>query len=197
MKSSFVNDKTAFDEVSKGNLEAYRHLFDNHFSDLCNFLLLYLHNRKLAEEIALDIFAYIWEKRESIQIKNSFKGFLFAAAKNKAVSHYRKEQKGLFSSLPIEGLNLPEPDSSQQTLENEELRQIIDRAIESLPPKSRMIYQMAWEENLSQKEIAQKLGLSPKTVENHVGIALRKLRETLKPYHEQIFILWLTSTFLQ
>lgn len=192
----FLNDKIAMDGVSKGNLTAFRYLFDNHFADLCNFLLLYVHDRGLAEEIALDIFTYVWEKRESLQIKSSFKGFLFAAAKNKAVSHYRQEYKDLFSTLQIEDLHLPDADSSQQILENKELQQIINQAIEKLPMKSRMIYQMAWEENLSQKEIAEKLGLSPKTVENHVSIALRKLRETLRPYYEQIFLIWISSTFL-
>lgn len=192
----FTNDKTALEGVSKGNLEAYRYLFDHHFSDLCNFLLIYLHSRDLAEEIALDIFVSVWEKREHLQIKSSFKGFLFAAAKNQAISHYRKEQKALFTKLQIEDIPLPDPDSTQQILENKELRQIICKAVEGLPKKSRMIYQMAWEENLSQKEIAKKLGLSPKTVENHVGIALRKLREVLRPYYEQLFMLWLASSFL-
>jgi RNA polymerase sigma-70 factor (ECF subfamily) len=191
----FSNDKAALKGVSKGNLEAYRYLFDNHFPDLCNFLLLYFSDKGLAEEIALDIFAYIWEKRGHIRIKSSFKGFLFAAAKNRAVSHYRKKQKDLFSSLEIENLTLPDPGSSQQAIEDKELRQIINQAIEGLPPKSRMIYKMAWEDDLSQKEIARELGLSPKTVENHVSIALRKLRETLKPYYNQIFIFLMISLF--
>jgi len=195
MKGQFLNDHAALMEVSKGNLEAYRYLFDHHFRDICNFLLLYLHDREIAEEIALDIFTYVWEKRETLQIKSSFKGFLLAAAKNRAISAYRKEQKRLFTSLHPEDLRFPDPDSSHQVLEKQELHQLISQAIESLPPQSRIIYRMAWEENLSQKEIAQKLGLSPKTVENHVGIALRKLRDKLRPYYGQIFLLWITSTF--
>ena len=50
---------------------------------------------------------------------------------------------------------------------------------------------MAWEENLSHKEIAAQLGITPKTVENHVGIALRKLRESLRPFYKQIFMAWI------
>lgn len=195
MMGQFFDDNAAWKEVSKGNLEAYRYLFDHHFSDICNFLLLYLHERQIAEEIALDIFAYVWEKRETLQIKSSFKAFLFTAAKNRSISQYRKEQKKLFTSLRLEDLHLPDPDSSHHFLENKELYQLINRAIEAIPPKSRMIYRMAWEEGLSQKEIAEKLDLSPKTVENHVSIALRKLRDTLRPYYDQIFVFWITSTF--
>lgn len=84
-----------------------------------------------------------------------------------------------------------EDSSSQQLMENNELREIINTAINKLPEKSKQIYQMAWEENLSHKEIAEQLGITPKTVENHVGIALRKLRESLNPYYQQIFMLTL------
>ncbi len=182
-------------EVTKGNLAAFRYLFDNNFADLCNYLLLYLHNQALAEEIALDIFTYIWEKREFIQLKSSFRGFLFAAARNRAVNEYRKEQKKIISSLNVEDFSFFHSVSSQELLEKEELNQLICNAVERLPEKSRNIYRMAWEDGLPQKEIAVRLGLSAKTVENHVGIALRKLRESLRPYYEQIFLLVLFFLF--
>ena len=80
---------------------------------------------------------------------------------------------------------------SQPFMEEKELRELIETAIEKLPEQSRKIYLMAREENLSHKEIAAQLGITPKTVENHVGIALRKLRESLNPFYKQIFMTWL------
>jgi RNA polymerase sigma-70 factor, ECF subfamily len=195
-KQSFKNDSEALLQMADGNIAAYRFLFDHHFSDLCNFLLIYLHSKELSEEIALEIFTYIWEKRETLQIKATFKSFLFASAKNKAISHYRKEHKVLFTSLEVGESLVTEVSSAQQFMENSELREIINKAINKLPEKSRKIYQMAWEENLSHKEIARQLGLSSKTVENHVGIALHKLRESLKPYYKQIFMIWVVQFFL-
>lgn len=187
----YQNDEQLLNEIAKGDLTAYRVLFDYYFSDLCNFLNLYIHNRTFAEEIALEIFAYIWEKRETLEIKSSLKGFLFTSAKNRAISFFRREKQHLFSQLGIDD-ELRELDlSSQDYLENKELKQLIDQAVDALPEKSRRIYKMAWEENQSHKEIAEQLGITPKTVENHVGIALRKLRSTLQPYYKQIFMLWL------
>jgi RNA polymerase sigma-70 factor, ECF subfamily len=90
-KQTFNNDTEALLQMADGNIAAYRFLFDRHFADLCNFLLIYLHSRELSEEIALEIFTHIWEKRESLAIKATFKSFLFASAKNKAISHYRKD----------------------------------------------------------------------------------------------------------
>lgn len=195
-KQNFKDDTEAWLQMADGKIAAYRFLFDRHFSDLCNFLLIYLHSKELSEEIALEIFTFIWEKRESLQIRTTFKSFLFASAKNRAISLYRKEHKAVFTSIETMESTMAEDSNSQNMMENNELREIIDAAIGKLPEKSRQIYQMAWEENLSHKEIAVQLGITPKTVENHVAIALRKLRESLKPYYKQIFMLWVLGIFL-
>lgn len=196
-KQNFRNDTEALLQMADGNIAAYRFLFDTHFADLCNFLLIYLHSKELSEEIALELFTYIWEKRETLQIKSNFKSFLFASAKNKAISHYRKEHKTVFTSLQVGDYLMPDVSGAHQFMENNELREIIDGAISKLPEKSRQIYQLAWEENLSHKEIAEQLGITPKTVENHVGIALRKLRELLKPYYKQIFMICVAQLLMK
>jgi len=188
-KQNFKNDAEAVQGMADGDMSAYRFLFDQHFSDLCNFLLIYLHSKELSEEIALEIFTFIWEKRKTIQIKATFKSFLFSSAKNRAISLYRKEQKMMFTSIDFGQTVFRDDSSSQQLMENNELREIINKAINKLPEKSKQIYLLAWEDNLSHKEIAEQLGITPKTVENHVGIALRKLRESLNPYYQQIFML--------
>ena len=115
---------------------------------------------------------------------------MFSSAKNKAITLYRKEHQKIFTSIDSCEFVTQIDSSPQFMMENNELRDLINEAIIKLPEKSRQVYLMAWEENLSYNEIAVQLGLSPKTIENHVGIALRKLRETLQPYYKQIFI-WL------
>lgn len=191
----YQSDTHALQQMAHGDIQAYRFLFDHHFSDLCNFLLIYLHSKELSEEIALEIFTYIWEKRDTLVIKATFKSFIFAVAKNKAISHYRREHKKIFTTIELGEPLMTELTNAQVFLENDELRTIIDEAIGKLPEKSRQVYQLAWEENLSHKEISLKMGITPKTVENHVGIALRKLRESLNPYYKQIFMLWVMQFF--
>lgn len=188
---NFDNDEQAFAKLAAGDLAAYRYLFDRYFADLCNFLRIYLHSKEFSEEIALEVFEIVWEKRETLLIKASFKSFLFAAAKNRAISHYRKEHRTIFTSLEISESLAYEEENSQHFMEESELRALIESAIGKLPEKSRQIYLMARNEHLSHKEIAAQLGITPKTVENHVGIALRKLRETLKPLYKQIFMVWM------
>ncbi|WP_372775211.1 RNA polymerase sigma-70 factor [Mangrovibacterium sp.] len=189
----YQTEQEILSRIAQGDLKAYRILFDRHFSDLCNFLLSYLHDRRFAEEIALEIFTTIWEKSDQLNIHTSVKAYLYTAAKNRAISIFRRNKNHLLRSLDIEEQSVIADERSHLYLENKELREIIQAAVDSLPDQSRKIYKMAWEENLSHKEIAEKLGLSPKTVENHVGIALRKLRTQLRPFYKQIFTIWVTA----
>ncbi|MEI7829962.1 MAG: RNA polymerase sigma-70 factor [Prolixibacteraceae bacterium] len=197
LNKSFENDEQALVKLASGDLVAYRFLFDRYFTDLCNFLLIYLHSKEFAEEIALEIFEIIWEKREKLQIRVTFRAFLFAAAKNRAISHYRREHRAIFTSLEMGESVAFEDSNSQHFMEESELRNLIESAISKLPEKSRQIYLMARNENLAHKEIAARLGITPKTVENHVGIALRKLRDSLKPYYKQIFMGWILPLLLR
>ena len=194
---NYKNDEEALLKLAAGDLVAYRYLFDQYFTDLCNFLRIYLHSKEFSEEIALEIFGYIWEKREKIQIRATFKSFLFSSAKNRAIDYYRREHRTIFSSLEMNDQNIPEAMDSQYFMEEKELRGYIEMAINKLPEKSRQIYLMAREDNLSHKEIALRLGITAKTVENHVGIALRKLRETLNPFYRQIFMGWIFPLLLK
>ncbi|RKD90684.1 RNA polymerase sigma-70 factor [Mangrovibacterium diazotrophicum] len=191
--TKYLDDNDILEQIAKGDLGAYRCLFDKYFAELCNFLLIYLRDKSFAEEVALDIFAVVWERREQLHVHTNIRAYLFTAGKNKAISIFRRSKQHLLSSLDVEDQPTISDLSSEQYLENKELRELINRAIASLPEQSRKIYQLAWEENLSHKEIAEKLDLSPKTVENHVGIALRKLREQLSPYYRQIFLLCISG----
>ena len=190
-KRDFITDEQALLKLAEGDLVAYRFLFDRYFPDLCNFLNIYLHSKEFSQEVALEIFEFVWEKRETLQIRATFRSFLFSSAKNRAISHYRREHRVVFTSLDIEDSRLSEEIVSPHYMEDKELRELIEAAIEKLPEQSRKIYIMAREENLSHKEIAERLGITPKTVENHVGIALKKLRESLNPFYKQIFMSWL------
>jgi RNA polymerase sigma-70 factor (ECF subfamily) len=197
LNQNFENDEQALVKLATGDLVAYRFLFDRYFTDLCNFLVIYLHSKEFAEEIALEIFEFIWEKRKTLQIRVTFRAFLFSAAKNRAISHYRREHRAIFTSLEMGESVAFDDSSSQHFMEENELRSLIELAINKLPEKSKQIYLMARNENLSHKEISAILGITPKTVENHVGIALRKLRESLRPFYKQIFMGWILPFLLR
>ncbi|MEL7585836.1 MAG: RNA polymerase sigma-70 factor [Prolixibacteraceae bacterium] len=185
-----------FSRMAEGSKEAFRFFFEKYYPDLCNLVNLYLHDPVMSEEIVQDVFIYLWEKKEIIKIESSVKSYLLRASKNKSINYIRNERTklGIHRKLAETDTTCAEmPDSVMDAMQ---LRKVIDAAIDSLPVRCREIYILAKEKNLPYKQIAGELGISVKTVEAQMGIALKKLREHLRPYYHDIFLLflvWMTT----
>lgn len=181
-------------KMIEGDIDSFRYFFDRYYDDLSNFVNIYLHNRALSEEIVQDIFVFFWENKEKLQINTSVKSFLFSASKFKSLNLLRNTEN---KKRIIQKMAQDEPMvSSEQEgayFDADEFRKILDAAIDQLAPKCKEIFMLSKLEGLSNKEIAGRLGLSVKTVENQMTIALKKLREYLLPFREKIFLLFLIS----
>lgn len=178
-----------------GNEDAFKYFFDTYYDDLCNFVNSYLRDRILSEDIVQNIFVHLWENKNKLPSDCSIKSYLYTASKNKSLNFLRNRKN---QNRIIENLKLSDDITeftSDQYLEFDELRAVIIKGIEMLPDRCREIYMLSRNEGLSNKEIAEKLAISVKTVENQVTIAIRKLKEHLQPYEDQIFILFLFSNF--
>lgn len=175
-----------------GDMDSFKYFFDRYYDDLCNFVHIYLHDQALAEEVVQDIFVYFWENRGKLQINTSVKAFLFSASKFKSLKLLRdtKTQKRIVDKIG-KSVPLHSPEHSGSAIDTDEFRRILNSAIEQLAPKCREIFLLSKHEELSNREIAVRLNISVKTVENQMTIALKKLREYLIPYREKIFILFI------
>ena len=181
-----------FSRMVDGDKEAFRFFFEKYYADLCNLMNFYLHDSVISEEIVQDIFVWFWENKEKIKIDSSVKSYLLKASKNKSLNHLRNEkakiniQDRLAKAAGNDFDELPE-----SYLDANQLHEIISQSVNSLPPKCREIFTLAKENDFSYKEIAERLGISVKTVENQMGKALKLLRELLRPYYNDIFIFFL------
>lgn len=179
-------------KMIEGDVDSFKYFFDRYYNDLCNFVHVYLHDQVLSEEIVQDIFVYFWENREKLQINTSVKSFLFSASKFKSLNLLRdtKTQKRI-----VEKIGKTEPmitsEEENSYIDTGEFKKILDAAVDQLAPKCREIFLLSKFEDLSNREIAEKLGISVKTVENQMTIALKKLREYLLPFRGKIFLLFL------
>jgi len=145
----------------------------------------------MTEEIVQDIFIYLWEKKENIKIESSLKSYLLRASKNRSLNYIRNEKTKLdiynrFNEFNKETIEMPD-----SVMDTNQLRHVINAAIDSLPDRCREIYILGKEKSMSYKEISEELGISVKTVEVQMGKALKKLRDQLRPYYNDIFILFL------
>ena len=176
MVANITNDISLLRQIREGNEDAFKSLFETYFTPLCRFIYLHLDDKNVAEELAMDIFIYLWENRETFQIQLSLKAYLFQAAKNKCLNELRKKKE----TVGLDGVEVSTINTSVSTLETEELYRLIQEAVFSLPDKCRS-------ENLTNQEIARKLNISVKTVEGQITTALKKIKKFLG---DQYSYLW-------
>jgi len=179
-------------KMMDGDIDSFKYFFDRYYNDLCNFVNIYLHNQALSEEIVQDIFVFFWENKTKFKINSSVKSYLYSVSKFKSLNLLRDTQthrKIVEEIGRTESNQTTEMDGSY--IDNDEFRKILKVAFDQLPPKCREIFLLSKQEELSNKEIADRLGISVKTVENQMTIALKKLREQLSPFREKIFLLFL------
>ncbi len=156
-------------------------LFQQHYLPVCQSINRFILDKNLVEDLAQNVFLRFWEKRHQVTVTTSVGAYLRRMAINEALAWLRRKKPVDF----VEPNSFASKDITsgveEQFLQNE-LQGQITKAINALPPKCRTIFQLSRFEDLTYKEIAKKLGISVKTVENQMGKALRVLREKLKGY---------------
>lgn len=180
-----------FRRMAEGDKAAFRFFFDKYYSDLCNFVHVYVHDQAISEQIVQDIFVYLWEKKDKIGIGTSLRSYLLRAAKNKSLNYLRNEKTRLGIQENLAHSQAHNHETPEYIFNAGQLRGVIEESVDRLPPKCRQVYILGKEKDLSYKEIARKLNISVKTVENHMGKALKQLRENLQPYYNDIFLTFL------
>lgn len=182
-------DREAFARLSRGDASAFVSLFRRYYDGLCAFAESFVTSADDAEEVVSDVFVRLWEARGRLTVRTSVKSYLYAATRNTALNHLRSRdavdrairrasETGALRSLT------DQPATAPSDLLTRELERVVDSAIEKLPPRRREVFLLHRYHGLTYAEIATTLDLARKTVENHIGLALRDLRDHLAPYLE-------------
>jgi RNA polymerase sigma-70 factor (family 1) len=172
-----------------GNEGAFEVVFRTYYERLCNYANNMIYVMDEAEEMVQNTFLILWEKRESIEIHTSVKAYLYRAVHNSCLNRIKHNKVRQMHSDHLRYQSELSSDESSQRLMSQELERQINIAIESLPRQCRTVFSLSRFENLTYTEIAEQLGMSVNTVENHMVKALRILREKLKDYLP--LLLWL------
>ena len=174
-----LSDKQLAGQIKKGQTHAFDQMFDRYSQQLYRFSKSLLKNHEDAEEVVQEVFFRIWKKRNELNERRSFRSFLFSIAYNLIVDQFRqrvKDQKYEQFLIKEAQQNYLNPENK---LEYKELKKQVNKAITELPDQRKKIYQLSREEGLSYKEIAGRLHIKPKTVENHINLALKYIRKRL------------------
>lgn len=164
--------------IKAGDYVAFNELYERHWSALYGSAYNVLRNKDACMDIVQEIYIWFWEHREFWQL-SSAKGYLLTAVKFKVANHIRnnKARSSFFDRLAEVQKDLA--DDVNAEMEATELRKFVQGFINELPEKCREVFHLSRIEQLSNKEVAEKLGISEKTVENQITTAIRKLRARL------------------
>lgn len=159
---------------------AFKQLFKHYYTALLRFAIAITKEKEPAEEIVGDQFVNIWNKRASITNISNLKLYLYIAVRNRCLNFIRRNGN-IYTITPEQtgtAFHDVTPDPENIMIASELLR-AVNKAILELPPKCREVYTLVKEDGLSYKEVAELLDISPRTVENHIATAVRKLAASL------------------
>lgn len=185
-----MNEEEAniIERLRQGDEASYIKLFHDYYVFLCHYSKRYLGRKDLAEEIVSETFFNIWSKRNTLDIKVSLKSYLFRAVYKNSLNYLRKQKKVemLEDHLLSHSVELGNLYSFDQTpsdlLALKDLSEKIKQGVNRLPPQQQKTFKLKRYEGKKNREIAEIMGLSIKTVEMHLAKALLSLRTYLKDY---------------
>ena len=162
----------------------YNFFFNKYYPKLIRFTLLFVKQHSAAEEVVSDVMLNIFKRREKLAKTDNIDGYIFISVKNQSLKYLRKRKRQIYiDNLESETdlLMTTSPSPEYEYLENE-FHQIVKSTIDSLPPKRKLVFKMIKEEGLKYNDVANLLDLSVKTIETHMGLALKSLHENIEKY---------------
>ena len=173
--NKYKKDIQLFNRIKQGDKKSFEALFSSYYDALCNFAYLFVQDYQVAEEAVSDVFVKIWLRKEKIDIHLNVKAYLYKSTKNTVLSYVRKQK--------LETVNIENHQDSQNTetpetlLLKAEKTDHLHQIINTLPKKAGLVFRMHKVDQMKYREIAEILGISEKTVENHMGNSIRHLKK--------------------
>ena len=188
MRERYVEyyEKQIIRGVKEGDENAFRSLYDNYYHRLFCISRQYLQDDFLAETIVSDVFFHLWETRKTLDIQISLNAYLIRMVRNFSLNYLQKNY--VEKEVSLNGLDITSPllflsdEYPLGRLLEKEMSEKLHEEINRLPKETRQVFILSRLEELKHEEIAERLGISVKTVKYHIKQALSILRDRLKDY---------------
>lgn len=175
MQATKLNINHLFHQISQNDESAFWQLHKYYFHQVFRFVFALVGNKESTEEVVNDSFMDLWQKRQLLSNVNNPDVYMFICAKNRALKHIRKQNNYTKSLEAFHDFPCNIELTPHDMMVSSEIQRRINSAIQSLPPQCKLVFSLVKENNLKYREVAKLLGLSNKTVENQMAIALKKL----------------------
>ena len=179
-----INEREIVLRLIDGDEDAFCELYATYKNRLLYFAMRFVKSRDFAEDIFQDAFTVIWQGRRFIDPNASFSSYLYTIMRNRILNQIRDMEKEDTLKESILSQAIDYSDDTKNNILSGDLKNIIQKAFEYLTPRQQEIFRMSREELLSHKEIADKLGISIHTVQEHISLALHTIRTYLTKYSD-------------
>ena len=192
-----LSDQKLVVRLKQDDLKSYEALFHRYYDLFLTFTKRVVRGGEhaAAEDIVQEVFMQLWLGRDRLDEHRSLYNLLFTMTKHRIYDHFRRRYNLEVLRRPLSEFDAvsdeaESPESPESGLEAEQLRQTIARTVAAMPPQRRTIFTLSRQENLSRQEIARRLGVSVRTVDKHLELALREIRLRVKDFQ------WVLLLFL-
>lgn len=184
-----LNENQLLETLKAGDITAFEMLFRTYYQPLCNYAYTFVQDRDEAEEIVQTTFLALWERKSTLEIRTAVKPYLYAMVRNACLNVLKHEKVKKEHAVVQMAMGERSVDSVARTVMASELETRIYKAMDALPEQCRLVFKLSRFEELKYAEIAEQLNISIKTVENHMGKALRIMRDQLRDYLPMLIVL--------
>lgn len=179
---NFSEERSLILRLIEGDEDAFCELYATYKNRLIYFAMRFLKSREYAEDVFQDAFTVVWQGRRFINPDASFSSYLYTIMRNRILNQLRNaaNEEKLKESILSQALDYTE-DTKREVMLND-LKSLISHALQQLTPRQREIFEMSREAQFSHMEIADKLGISVNTVQEHISTSLKLIRTYLIKY---------------
>lgn len=188
--SSIISDSELVILLTQGSNEAYTEIYDRYHSILYAFAYKKLSDREEAKDLVHELFLSLWERRNLLDLKVGLMSYLFTAVRNRVLNLIKHKK---VSSAYVESFQRYMDNNqiaADELLQQKELAAFIEREIQALPYKMRLVFELSRKGHYTRLEIAEELNLSEETVKSHMHHALKILRVKLGSLFFLVFLMY-------
>ncbi len=183
-----ISDKAVISSLRSGDKNVYEQLFLDNYKNLVLYAKKFVMETETARDLVQDVFVYLWDKRQKINIDKSLSSYLFRAVHNGCINYLKREStkenyiKQFLINLNEGSYKSSSNEDAYELVVHKDLSVRIETIVETLPEQCRNIFRMSRFRGMKNKEIAEIYSISPRTVETQIYRALKVLKENLRPY---------------
>lgn len=189
---SGYSDRELVIELRRGNRMGFKKIFDRYHEKLLLYTVAIVKSNGNGRDIVQETFIRLWTNREKLDPDQSLSGYLHTIARNLSLNHLKRAgydqelKKQIWKRIKIN----QEQNATEEHLFAEESRYLVQKAVDRLPPRRQLIYQLSREKGMTHNEIAKKLDISKNTVKNQLVSSLKEIKIFLERYSD-VALSWL------